>query len=117
MLIIENKKKRLRVKLGLPFCLSSVLNPMERQILSDALYLFDQSDCLCLSARQFMMLSLFIRLSAFISVSVSTLSLRAVCLSISLSVYCLPASLSLFLSECRQTTRTCMFMYGFINRH
>lgn len=80
MLIIENKKKRLRVKLGLPFCLSSVLNPMERQILSDALYLFDQSACLCLSARQRVMPSLFIRLSAFISVSVSTFVSRR-CLS------------------------------------
>lgn len=43
MPIIENKKQRLRVKLGLPFCLSSELNPLERRILSDALDLFDQS--------------------------------------------------------------------------
>lgn len=43
MLIIEKKKKRLRVKLSLAFCLSSVLRPMERLVLSDALHPFDGS--------------------------------------------------------------------------
>lgn len=42
MLIIEKKKKRLRVKLNFPFCLSSALSPMEQHVLSDAPYSFDQ---------------------------------------------------------------------------
>lgn len=59
---------------------------MERRVLSDALDLFDQCACLCLSARQLMMLPIFIGLSA---VAVSTCVL--------------------------QPAQTCMFMYGLVN--
>lgn len=85
-----------RVKLSLPFCLSSMLNPMERHILSDALYLFDRAACACLSASQRMKLSLFNRLPACIFVHFVSLS---VCLHTRLSVrwaalcVCLPASM------------------------
>lgn len=90
MLIIEKKKKRLRVKLSLAFCLSSVLRPMERHVLSDALHPFDEPAC------QRMML----------------LSLCPLCLPV-----CLHTRLSVLtcLSTCQladEATEACMFMYG-----
>lgn len=110
MPIIENKMKHVRVKLGLPFCLSSVLDPMERRILSDALYLFDQSACLCLCPRQHMMPSLLMCLFAFVSVLLFTLSVSASCLCLSsLSIYP-PAWLSFCLSAVKQHRPVCLCM-------
>lgn len=88
MLIIENRRKCLRGGRVLPFCLNLVLNPMERLILSEAFYLFDLADRLCMSALQHMMLPLCPR-------------------------FCLLSSSPL--PDGPHTAQTCMFMYGFIN--